>query len=123
MSSGNKAAAFTAPRDGVVYVRDDSDNRIVYSGDVKKGQIVRYDSRARQVKVDDDVVAHPSGNDHPHSIFFHPSGGAEDSDTSGIVRDANAAGRPTTAPASNVPVIRVPLGVQVDVQTQPAGGN
>jgi hypothetical protein len=118
MSSGDKALAFTAPQDGVVYIRDDSDNRIVYSGDIKKDQTVHYDPDARRVMLDDNIVAHPSGNNHPHSIYFHRSAAAEHSEKAAA--SETAANRPTTQPASNVPVIRVPLGVQVEVQTQPA---
>ena len=123
MSSGDKAIAFTAPHDGIVYIRDDTDNRVVYSTDIKKDQTLRYDSGSRRVTLDDNVVAHPSANNHPYSIYFHRSGVDERSEK------AAAAAHPTTQPAAQVtqpaaqvPVIRVPLGVQVDVQTQPATG-
>jgi hypothetical protein len=119
MSSGDKTIAFTAPRDGIVYIRDDTDNRVVYSGDVKKDQTVRYDPDAHHVTLDDNIVAHPSGNNHPHSIYFHRTGVDERSEKAAATESA---ARPTTQPAVQVPVIRVPLGVQVDVQTQPATG-
>ena len=126
MSSGDKAIAFTAPHDGIVYIRDDTDNRVVYSGDVKKDQTVRYDPDGRRVTLDDNIVAHPSGGNHPHSIYYHRSGVDDRSEKAAA--NTNAA-HPTTQPAgqvtqpaAQVPVIRVPLGVQVDVQTQPATG-
>jgi hypothetical protein len=125
MSTGDKAIAVTVPQDGVIYLRDDSANRVLYSADVKKDQVVRYDPSSRQVVIDDNPVAQSiAGNNHQHSIFFHPSGRAENSaaaaDTSSADKPANSDQKPTTQPGGEVPVIHVPLGVKVDVQTQPA---
>ena len=75
--------------------------------------------------LDDAAGAHSiAGNDHQHSIFFHPNGGADQSTASAnpggdALHGANTTGNPTTVPAASVPVIHVPVGVQGEVQTQP----
>ena len=110
MSTGDRQIAVTAPHDGVVYVRDDTDNRVLYSADVHKGQVVRYDPGSESITIDDHLVAGSvHGMNHPHSIFFQRSSSDETANGS------------TTGP-SDVPVIHVPLGVKVDVQTQPSSG-
>ena len=116
MSSGNKELAVAAPHDGVVYVRDDADNRIVYSTDVKRGQVVRYDPQSEAVTLDDHLAAGSiSGMNHDHSIFFQRSGTVDADQASAAANSSGATTRP-----SDVPVIHVPLGVRVDVQTQPS---
>ena len=137
-ATGDKSVSFTAPHDGVVYLRDDNDNRVLYSNDVKKGQVVKYDAKAEQLMIDDSPAPQKiAGNNHEHTILFQPlneaqpaaansatPGGntAENAAQTNPATQSESANSPTTRPSSQVPVIHVPLGVQVDVQTQPSGG-
>jgi hypothetical protein len=110
VSSGGKVVAFTAPHDGRAYVRDDNDKHVIYSADVKKDQVVKFDPQEKAVMIDGRVAAEKIADpDHDHSIFFERSAQPDRADAA----NANN-GNPT------VPVVRVPVGVQVDVQTQPA---
>jgi hypothetical protein len=119
MATGDKAIAFAAPQDGVVYLRDDTDNRVLYSTDVKKGQVVGYDPDTQQLAIDKSMTGDLiPGHNHQHSIFFHGVGNPESAARAEAAADLNA-GRPTTRP-SDMPVIHVPVGVQVEVQTQPS---
>lgn len=124
VSSGDMVLSYTAPRDGVIYLRDDQDNRILYSTDVKANQTVKYDPQAADVTINDNVAAPQiASNNHQHSLFFQPYGGPEAATAGATTQPA----QPTTQPSSsagndNVPIIHVPVGVRVDVQTQPSAG-
>ena len=112
VSSGNKTIAFTAPHDGRVYLRDDNDNSLVYSGDIRRNQMVKFDSAMQQVIVDGGVVSQKVANaNHDHSWYFERSNGSDVSEAG-----PNAAQSGT----SEITTIHVPVGVKVDVQTQPS---
>jgi hypothetical protein len=113
VSSGDKTIAFTAPHDGRIYLRDDNDNSVVYSGEVRKDQVVKYDSVVEQVMVDGSVTTQKVANaNHDHSWYFERSSRSDQAEAaSGTVRDSSGA---------EIPTIRVPVGVKVDVQTQPS---
>ncbi|HEY8750655.1 MAG TPA: hypothetical protein VIM11_21905 [Tepidisphaeraceae bacterium] len=74
MVSGAKVVAFTAPHDGRIYLRDDSDRHMVYSGDVRKNQIVQYNPADQSFQVNGKVMANNIPNaTHAHTIFFEQS--------------------------------------------------
>jgi uncharacterized protein YbaA (DUF1428 family) len=110
VSSGSKVITYTAAHDGRMYLRDDKDNKVVYSAEVHKDQTVKYDPAMEQVMVDGKVATEKvSDPHHDHSWFFERSSQADHTDAMmGGSRNGN------------VPTIRVPVGVQVDVQTQPS---
>lgn len=116
MSSGGKVVAFTASRDGKAYLHDDTDNRVVYSTDLKENQVMRFDPITASVRIDGNSapegIANPS---HDHSIYF-----AASPQTARTDAPANASNNVMTDNSGRVPTIRVPIGVQVDVQTQPS---
>jgi hypothetical protein len=115
VSSGGKVVAFTAPHDGKAYLRDDSNNRVVYSTELKKDQVMRFDPVSDTVQIDGKSV--PEGiadPGHDHSIFFTKSDMPDSADavaTHAVNDDAN----------KNMTTVHVPIGVQVDVQPQPQG--
>jgi len=117
VSSGDKVVAFTAPHDGKAYLRDDTDNRVVYSTDLRKDQVMRFDPALDAVRIDGNTA--PEGIDNPnhdHSIYFERCAPPDRADASN-----NAA---NTDGGNQVPtVVHVPIGVQVDVQTQPSAPN
>jgi hypothetical protein len=114
--SGGKIVAFTAPHDGKIYLRDESDKHVVYSADIRRDQVVKYDPSNSNVMVDGKVVAEKiSDSNHDHSIFFERSDRPDYVERPAAVSNSNSG-----TDSAGVPVVRVPVGVQVDVQTQPA---
>jgi hypothetical protein len=113
VSSGNKMIGFRAPHDGRVYLRDDNDNSVVYSGEIRKDQVVKYDPGVEQVMIDGSVTTQKVANaNHDHSWYFERATRSDDAEAaSGTAHDSSGA---------EIPTIRVPVGVKVDVQTQPA---
>jgi len=114
MASGGKVVAFTAPHDGKAYLHDDTDNRVVFSTDLKHDQVMRFDPATNSVRIDGNSapegIAHA---EHDHSIYFARSAQPDRVDSvsnNGVTENAG----------NNVPTVRVPIGIQVDVQTQPS---
>jgi hypothetical protein len=121
VSSGSKVVAFTAPHDGKAYLEDDTDNRVVYSTDLRRDQVMKFDPVAGNVQIDGNTapegIAHPN---HDHSIYFVRS---EHPDRTDVSRNRDNDNGNGGASANGVPVVRVPVGIQVDVQTQPSPQN
>jgi hypothetical protein len=121
VSSGSKVVAFTAPHDGKAYLQDDTDNRVVYSTDLRRDQVMKFDPVADNVQIDGNVapegIAHPN---HDHSIYFARS---EHPDRTDVSRSRDSDNGNSSTSANGVPVVRVPVGIQVDVQTQPSPQN
>lgn len=115
MSSGGKVVAFTAPHDGKAYLNDDNNHQVVYSTDLRRDQVMRFDPAADAVRIDGNIA--PEGipdPDHDHSIYFVRSveNDRADAGTSTSNNPVPAGG------AATIPTVRVPIGVQVDVQPQ-----
>jgi hypothetical protein len=75
VSSGNETVAFTAPRHGMVYVVDKNTNKLLYSGNVDRGQAVTIDptKRDHNITLDGNTVTQESLNvGHTYQIYFHP---------------------------------------------------
>ncbi|HTL29236.1 MAG TPA: hypothetical protein VL282_08445 [Tepidisphaeraceae bacterium] len=76
VSSGNETVAFTAPRDGKVYVLDKNMNKLLYSGNIERGQAVTVDPtrKDRNIALDGNSVTQTSLNvGHTYEIFFQPN--------------------------------------------------
>lgn len=116
VSSGDKVIAFTAPHDGKAYLQDDTDNRVVYSTDIRRDQLMRFDPALDAVCIDGTTAPEGIANpNHDHSIYFARSERPDRPDvSSNRVNDNNG---------NSVPIVRVPVGIQVDVQTQPSPQN
>jgi hypothetical protein len=117
VSSGGRIVAFTAPQDGKAYLNDDTDKCVVYSTELKRDQVMRFDPDADAVRIDGNTAPEGIANPgHDHSIYFarspQPANAAA---VANLGADANAANSnsPTT-----IPTVRVPIGIQVDVQPQ-----
>ncbi len=116
VASGGKVVAFTAPHDGKAYLRDDSDNRVVYSTDLRHDQVMRFDPALDNVRIDGNTAPEGIINpDHDHSIYFVRSAQPDRVDASN-----NAV---TGTDPNGVTTVHVPIGVQVDVQKQPTAPN
>lgn len=109
VSSGGKVVAFTAPHDGKAYLRDDTDNKVVYSTDLRRDQVMRFDPALDIVRIDGNTapegIADPN---HDHSIYFLRSVEPDRADAGN-----NGAGGNGASGAQNV-------RVQVNVATQPS---
>src|SRR4051812_23947005 len=71
VGEGRTNVAYTALSDGVAYVYDVRDDRVVWSGPVQKGQTVRVDGDNDRIMVADRLASEKvlrSG--HDHRIFF-----------------------------------------------------
>jgi hypothetical protein len=115
VSSGGRVVAFAAPHDGKAYLRDDDDNRVVYSTDLKRGQVMRFDPALDAVRIDGNTAPEGIANPgHDHSIYFSRSAQSDRTDAGVDAANSNPNGMTT---------VHVPIGVQVDVQTQPSTPN
>src|SRR5580700_7761751 len=71
VSSGGKVVAFTAPHDGKAYLNDDTDKCVVYSTDLKRDQVMRFEPESDAVRVDGNTAPEGIANPgHDHSIYF-----------------------------------------------------
>lgn len=81
VSSGNEVA-FTAPQDGMVYVHDTTDNRLLYAGSVKSGQMLTVDEKMNRLTLDGKTVQDETlRTGHTRKIYFEATGRKEESMT------------------------------------------
>ena len=112
VASGDKVVAFAAPHDGKAYLRDDTDNRVVYSADLRRNQTMRFDPAVDAVRIDGDTAPEGIANpDHDHSIYFVRSNQPDRVDVNG--NGSSDSGDKNTS------TIQVPSGSEVKVQTPP----
>jgi hypothetical protein len=82
IGEGTETVSYTAPRDGTVYVKDDTAHKIVYSGKLEKGQMVKVDAKDNKVLVDGRTVTERDlVNDHKYRLYFDDSDRDRDRDT------------------------------------------
>jgi hypothetical protein len=114
VSSGGRVVAFAAPHDGKAYLRDDTDNRVVYSTDLRRNQTMRFDPALDTVSIDGTTAPEGIVNpNHDHSIYFARSDQPDRMDVSSS-SSSNSNGNST---------IQVPNGSDVRVQTPPNAQN
>jgi hypothetical protein len=113
VASGGQIVAFTAPHDGKAYLNDDTDHRVVYSTDLRRDRVMRFDPSTDSVRIDGNIapegIAAPG---HEHSIYFERSSSKDHADLAPPVPAAVAAPTSPTDPNA-IPTVRVPIGVQV----------
>jgi hypothetical protein len=86
IGTGREKVAYTAPKDGMVYVRDMTDKKNIYVGKMDKGQMIAVDAKQNQVMIDSQVVSKSDlVNDHKYTIYFSPS----DKETTGAARQSS----------------------------------
>jgi hypothetical protein len=92
VASGGKVVAFTAPHDGKAYLRDDTDGKVVYSTDLRRDQVMRFDPALDIVRIDGNTapegIADPG---HDHSIYFARSAPPDRADVGNNGVGANGA--------------------------------
>jgi len=118
VSSGDKVVAFVAPHDGKAYLRDDTDSRVVYSTDLRRDQVMRFDPALDAVRIDGTTAPEGIANPgHDHSIYFERSSPPDRADIG--TNGANDAGGTGTGTQN----VRVPVEINVNAQTQPSAPN
>jgi hypothetical protein len=142
VTEGQTNVAYTSVNDGIAYVYDTHDDRVVWSGPVQRGQTVRVDQANDRVLVADRLAAEKvlrSG--HDHQIYFESKPRTDrqmtttmdQSNTSTIRSDSTMGAQPASsaAPAADqsitirqpdqkVTIERTPSG-STTVQQQPSG--
>lgn len=53
---GDRLLIYTAPTNGIAYIYDATDDKLIYSGDLQRGQQLKLDASKDQVDLDDQVV-------------------------------------------------------------------
>ena len=113
-SSGDKVITCAAPHDGKVFLRDDTDNKVVYSSDIRKDEVAKFDPDQPEVSIHGTISTIPNPS-HAHSWYFDR--------TNPDSPDAAAPTPPASDNTQGVQTVHVPVGVKVDVQPQPSNGN
>jgi hypothetical protein len=70
-ASGNESVSYTAPRSGMIYVLDKNTNKLVYSGEVHKGQSLTIDASRpdHNITLDGNTVTQQElNNGHTYQI-------------------------------------------------------
>lgn len=71
IGEGKESVFFNAPHDGRVYAYDATSGDMIYSGDVKRGQMLKVDAKENKVVLDNTTVTERDlVNDHRYKIFF-----------------------------------------------------
>ena len=122
MKEGHEPLLFQAPSDGVVWVYNDSDERLVYTGAIRAGQTVHVDPDHDFVLVNGQKVVDMKMDDFDrHQILFGPA-----------TLSGTTTAQPTQQPAvivqpnqpNSVTIEQQPSEVRVkgsEVQVQPSG--
>jgi hypothetical protein len=73
MTEGTNRASFRATDFGRVYVTDETDKRILYQGEVDKGEMVEVNSVDDRIMVGGRTVNEAAMDDnHQYRVFFEP---------------------------------------------------
>jgi hypothetical protein len=70
---GKDHVAYTAERDGTIWVTDEGNHKVMYSTHVHAGDRLEVDANRNQVLFNDRVVMDTSVHHNDHKIFFEPS--------------------------------------------------
>ena len=73
MTEGSQRASFRATDDGRVYVTDDTDKKILYQGDINKGEMVEVNAVDDRIILGGRTVSERAMDDnHQYRLFFEP---------------------------------------------------
>jgi hypothetical protein len=74
MTEGSNQISFRANEFGRVYISDETDHRILYQGDVDKGDMVELNAKDDRILVAGRTVSErPMEDTHDYKIFFEPT--------------------------------------------------
>jgi hypothetical protein len=116
LSTGTKEVTATAPHDGMVYVWDQTANRMLYTGKVERGDTLRVDAKNNKIFFDDKMVTKRDDltDDHHYKIFFDQKDIGRDRE-----RTWNSGQAYTAQPAQSTVQPQPQVNVQVQPQVQP----
>lgn len=78
VSEGQDTLAFRATSDGRVYVYDVNGDRIVYSGEIRRGETIKVDAEKNRVSIADRTVFEKGlAWNNQHRLYFDPHGDVE----------------------------------------------
>ena len=70
---GNQKVSYTAPSHGTVYIYDDNNQHLIYSGEVHRGDLISVDPDNNWIKIGDrKVTENKLDRGRNHRIFFAP---------------------------------------------------
>jgi hypothetical protein len=73
MTEGSNRASFRATDHGRVYITDDTDKKILYQGEVDKGEMVEVNAKDDRIMVGGRTVSERTMDDnHDYRLFFEP---------------------------------------------------
>jgi hypothetical protein len=76
MTEGSQRASFRATDHGRVYVTDETDKKILYQGDVDKGEMVEVNATDDRIMVGGRTVSERAMEDtHDYRLYFEPLSG------------------------------------------------
>ena len=123
ISTGTETVSASAPHDGMIYIWDQTANKMLYTGRVEKGDTVRVDAKHDRIYMNDKLMTKRDDltNDHHYKVFFdqseldrargaHPAG--YQTGTSGTYgtygTNGTSTAAPTAAPAPSGTTVIVP---------------
>ncbi len=70
VTSGQRQLSYTAPHDGMVYVYNVDNDKLLYSGPVKEGQAVVVDRQANRIMLDGRVLMNKDLGTGTMKVYF-----------------------------------------------------
>ncbi len=111
LSTGKDDLSARVSHPGMVYVYDESDKRVIYTGRVRDGDSVAIDTFRDRVTIDGRTVAQPElDNDHNYKIYFNEDRRSRAASDDTVYRREVKTEQVTPAPA---PVQRNPDGTVI----------
>ena len=95
-AEGNRELTWTTPQAGRVFVYDQNNHQLVWSGNVGSGKMVKVERPSNRLTVDGRPVATKLNAYHNEQIYFEPR---ESNLTSDQTYSGDTAAAPTTQPA------------------------
>ncbi|HWB53306.1 MAG TPA: hypothetical protein VG722_03910 [Tepidisphaeraceae bacterium] len=78
LNDAHGSITVTAPERGTVYVYDKTDNELVYSGKVRRDDVIHLNEHSGNIDINDRKVAGKALiGDHEHEVYFDPANGAQ----------------------------------------------
>ena len=75
VAEGNQKLLYKAPEAGTIFVFESPDNRLIYRGEIKKGDSVELNTNDDRISVNGKTVMEKGlGTGHNYKMFFDPAG-------------------------------------------------
>jgi hypothetical protein len=75
VAEGNAKLLYKAPEPGTIFVYESPDNRLIYRGEVRRGDTVELNAKDDRITIDGKTVMEKGiGNGHMYKMFFDPRG-------------------------------------------------